>query len=348
VPISTAVVRFQADRGDTGRRLDHVLAARLGPTLFSSRTRLQAWLADGAATVNGRTIVRCAHRLRAGDAVLLTLPREPAREPPSVVPQPMPLEVLYEDDEILALNKPAGCLVHPTAREREGTVLNGLRWRAGIRGDCEAGYVALVHRLDRDTSGVLIAAKTRAARAALGRALERRQVYKEYIACVWGTPARPWGRITLRIGRDPADSRRMRAHCDEGREAVTWWQHLASSEPPGLSLLRCRLLSGRTHQIRVHLAATGSPLIGDSLYGRNNKRVSDAALAAMCSSFPRQALHAFRVVIRRRGNRFVTIEAPVPHDLQGLLRMASIDLAVADMRCNEGFQERLDIVSSGR
>jgi 23S rRNA pseudouridine1911/1915/1917 synthase len=193
----------------------------------------------------------------------------------------------------------------------------------------------LVHRLDRDTSGVLLVAKSRAAHAGLARAIKARALRKDYLAVVYGRPPLVRGRIELKLLRDPLDRRRVAASRTEGRSAATLYELLAESCPGRgddggragwLSLLRCRLVTGRTHQIRVHLAALGLPIVGDPLYGEPRHRgLADPALAALCRDFPRQALHAWRLGLRHPvTGQALALRAPLPADLGRLLRAAGL------------------------
>jgi 23S rRNA pseudouridine1911/1915/1917 synthase len=332
--------RFRADLGDARERLDRVLVRRLGDLPRLSRTRVQDWIAAGWIRVNGRAVARPSRRLAIGDAVEVALPPAPARVRP--VAQEMALAVLYEDDELVALDKPAGLVVHPAHGHRQGTLVNGLMWLARGWAEDGPGWLArrpaLVHRLDRGTSGVLLAAKTAAARSGLGRALAAGRVRKEYLAVVYGAPPQERGCIARPVGRDPADPRRMTAFGgarDPGtaREAATCYQLLASSAGAreGLALLRCRPLTGRTHQIRVHLRAVRLPLVGDPLYGEPRHRgLADPLLAAACRELGRQALHAHRLLLRHPASGApLVITAPLPADLAALLAAAGIDAECA-------------------
>jgi 23S rRNA pseudouridine1911/1915/1917 synthase len=332
---------FLSDRGDDGRRLDQVVLGKLGPLRSPSRTSLQQWVVAGLVQINGETVHRSSQRLRKGDTVVVALP-PPAEPfaPRPVEPEAMAFDVLYEDDSLLVLNKPPGVLVHPTSRERAGTLLNGLRGRAAEHDGGER-YYGLVHRLDRETSGVLLVAKSRAAHAALGRSFERLLLQKEYLACVRGIPKRPWGRIALRIGRDPDDRRRMRASPDVGRESVTLWQLVATAPAERLSLVRCRPLTGRTHQIRVHLAAIGLPLLGDRFYG-DDRALSLSGQGAE-AGFGRHALHASAITIRD-GDRGHTIRAPLAADFARWLTTVRFDgaLVTPGGAASSAVQEGLD------
>jgi len=320
-----------------------------------SRSQLQGWIAAGRVRVNGAVIRRPAGRLGLGDELEVELPGPPPsrRRVRPLAAQPMPLAILYKDEHLLALDKPAGLVVHPTGRYRDGTLVNALAWHLGEGAPAAgAGTAAaaaeplgvrpgLVHRLDRETSGVLLVAKSRAAHAGLARAIKARALQKDYLAVVYGRPPLPRGRIELRLLRDPLDRRRVAASRTEGQSAATLYELLAESCCPGrgddggragwLSLLRCRLVTGRTHQIRVHLAALGLPIVGDPLYGEPRHRgIVDPALAAVCRDFPRQALHAWRLALRHpvTGEALV-LEAPLPADLGRLLRAAGLDGGVA-------------------
>ena len=242
-------------------------------------------------------------------------------------------EVLLEDDHLLVLDKPAGMVVHPSYKNKTGTLLDALQareWPAETR-------PSIVGRLDKLTSGIVVVAKSAAMHAALQRHLASGASEKTYLAIVYGRVSEERGTIDLRLRHDPKDRRIIVVHdinapdgaaASGGRVSATEFERLSSVEAPdaGLSLLRCRLVTGRRHQIRVHLAARGWPIVGDPQYGEPRwSRVVDPALAAALEQFPRQALHAWRVafdhpVTRQR----VTIEAPLPRDLAELMELARL------------------------
>lgn len=302
---------------------------------------MQRWIAAGRVRINGAPSRRPAARLAAGDAVEVDLPAHlaPPRRPPPA-PQPIPLDILYEDEHLLAVNKPAGLLAHPTGRRRDGTLVNALLWHlaaaagAGSRPSTGPG---LVSRLDRDTTGILLVARTAAAHAGLARTLRARSIEKDYLALVYGLPPHDRGRIDLMLRRDPLDRRRVAASRTDGIDAVTLYERLADTASPAgaqtataagtcLSLLRCRLVTGRTHQIRAHLRAMGLPLVGDPLYGEPRHRgLTDPALAAACRAFPRQALHAWRLAFCHPVTGVpLTLLAPPPPDLRLLMAAAGL------------------------
>jgi 23S rRNA pseudouridine1911/1915/1917 synthase len=272
--------------------------------------------------VNGTPALRPGVRLSLGDEVELTRPEAP----PLAVPTPteMALDVLYEDDWLLAVHKPPGLLVHPTPRVREGTLWNGLLFRAREWGEgCLPG---LAHRLDRDTSGVLLVAKTRPVTAALMRALRSKGTEKEYLALVYGQVEGSKGRIDLGILRDEVHGKRWTTSKTAGQPSSTLWERLGESDRAPLTLLGCRLLTGRTHQIRVHLKAMGWPIVGDPLYGEpRHLGIADRELALRCRDFPRQALHARRLTFLHPVTRErLVVEAPLPADLRELLGIAGL------------------------
>jgi 23S rRNA pseudouridine1911/1915/1917 synthase len=325
---------FSADRGDAAHRLDRVLVRRLADIPGLSRTSLQGWIAEGRVRVNGAAATKPAERLSLGDEVEVSLPPPPAaRAGPAA--EEIPLTVLYEDAWLLALSKPPGMVVHPAPGHRGGTLLNALLWylkEAG--GESRPG---LVNRLDRGTSGVLLAAKGGDIHARLARALRAPTAAKEYLAVVYGTPRHDKGRIEHALLRDSVDTKKMTTSRTEGRASVTLFETVATS-PSGesgdeegipLTLVRCRLLTGRTHQIRVHLRAEGLPLVGDPLYGEPRwKGIRDPVLAAACRDFPRQALHAHRIALIHPVTREpLDVTAPLPDDLLGLLAHFPIDSA---------------------
>ena len=285
-----------ADRGDAGRRLDLVLHRHLTSVDTATRTRVQAWIENGQVTVNGAPTRRVAARAALGDVMTVEVPFAAPRV--AMAAEDVRIDVLYEDDHLLALDKPAGVVAHPTYKHPAGTLMNALLWRA--RDWPAAQRPSLVGRLDRLTSGIVIVAKTAAVHAALQRADASGHSEKDYLAVVYGRVNVARGRIDLRLAHQPGDRRRIVAAATIGAPSLTRFERLASVAAPraGLSLLRCRLATGRTHQIRVHLAARGWPLVGDPAYGEPRwSKVVEPALADTLLAFRRQALHAWRVAL---------------------------------------------------
>jgi 23S rRNA pseudouridine1911/1915/1917 synthase len=313
--------RFQVGAPSGGTRLDVFLA---GACSDLSRSRIQKLIASGMVLVDGAG-ARASHVVRAGEEVSLRVP-EP--RPTTVAPEAIPLSVLFEDSDVLAIDKPAGLVVHPAPGHASGTLVNALlhhvRDLSGVGGELRPG---IVHRLDRDTSGILLVAKSDRAHQLLSRQMRKRTLLKEYLALVAGTPRVRKGEISLPIGRDPRDRKkrkafRVAAAVPAGaREARTLYEIEKEWSSLGLTLLRCRLVTGRTHQIRVHLAASGLPVVGDPVYGRPAyPRVRAADLKKALAGFPRQALHAERVAFHHPATQeIVEIVSPLPPDLAGLL-----------------------------
>lgn len=264
--------------------------------------------------------------MRVGETVEVEVPEPRAI---AIEAEPIPLSILYEDEHLIAIDKPAGLVIHPAPGHGSGTLVNALLhhvrdWK-GIGGETRPG---IVHRLDRDTTGVLLVAKSELAHGSLSRQMKRRLMRKEYLAVSAGVPRVRKGDVTLAIGRDPRDRKKMKAfrETEEGlpvgaRTAKTLYEIEREWFELGLTLLRCRLVTGRTHQIRVHLTAVGLPIVGDPVYGRPRyDRVRDASLEKALRGFPRQALHAERIAFRHpASNEPIEVVAPVPADLAGLL-----------------------------
>ena len=259
-----------------------------------SRNRLQKLIDEGRVLVNGKA-GKSSLKLKMGDKLLLSVP---ARTASTLVAEAQPLSIVFEDDTVLVLDKPAGLVVHPGAGVQQGTLVNALLHHApGIAKVGGAGRPGIVHRLDRDTSGLLVVAKTEDAYQTLVEALRERTVTRVYQALVWGDPGPSEGTIDLPIGRDPKDRKRMAVvRGPGGKEARTRWKVL---ERYGLAtLVEARLETGRTHQIRVHLAALRYPVVGDPVYGGRAKKMlslrqSERSLAdALLRLLRRQALHA--------------------------------------------------------
>jgi 23S rRNA pseudouridine1911/1915/1917 synthase len=315
-----------ADRGDDGQRLDLVIRRHLTDLASASRTRVQAWIEAGQVTVNGTPIRRVAARAALGDVVTVVLPDAAPRL--VMAAEDIALEILYEDDHLIAVDKPAGLVVHPTYKHSNGTLMNALLWHA--RAWPEGHRPSIVGRLDKYTSGVVVAAKTAAVHASLQRALASREGEKDYLAVVYGYVSVARGAIDLPLAHTERDRRTMVASKHRGARSLTRFERLAWVAAPraGLSLLRCRLVTGRRHQIRVHLAARGWPLVGDPSYGEPRwSGIDDLRLAAVLRAFPRQALHAWRVACPHPITRArLQLEAPIPADLQALLAASGLSL----------------------
>jgi 23S rRNA pseudouridine1911/1915/1917 synthase len=317
-----------ADRGDAGRRLDLVLRRHLTDIDDASRTRVQSWIENGRVTVNGRPVLRVAARAALGDVLAIDLPDTAAvRVRHVMTPEEVALDILYEDDHLLALNKPAGIVVHPSYKNTTGTIMNALLWEA--RRWPTGQRPSLVGRLDKGTSGLLLVARTAAMHTALQRAMASATAEKEYLAVVYGrvTPTR--GDISLRLHHDPLDRRRMVASTTTGMTCLTRYERLAvaGGVRGGLSLVCCRLSTGRTHQIRVHLAGRGWPLVGDPIYGEPRwSAAKDEGLATTLRAFPRQALHAWRVrFVHPASGERVIVEARPPADFEALVRASGLN-----------------------
>jgi 23S rRNA pseudouridine1911/1915/1917 synthase len=298
-----------------GQRLDQALAA-LFPDY--SRSRLQGWIRAGQVSVDGRAL-RPRDKVDGGEVIVLSAELE---DETRAEPEPIRLAVLHEDEEILVLDKPAGLVVHPGAGNAAGTLVNALlHHRPDLRVLPRAG---LVHRLDKDTSGVMVVACTPGAHAALVRQLEERSVKREYEAVCVGVMT-GGGTVDAPIGRHPVDRVRM-AIREGGREAVTHYRVAARFR--GHTHVLCRLETGRTHQIRVHLGSIRHPIVGDPVYGGRlalPKGASPALIEAL-RGFRRQALHAARLELVHPGSgELVHFEAPLAADLQALLAALRLD-----------------------
>jgi 23S rRNA pseudouridine1911/1915/1917 synthase len=266
-------------------RLDKALAEASG----LSRERIKALLADGAITVAGRRVASGSAKVAAGEAFSIALP--PAT-PLDTVAQDIPLSVVFEDEHLIVIDKPAGLVVHPAAGNLDGTLVNALLHHcagqlSGINGTLRPG---IVHRIDKDTSGLLVVAKSDAAHEGLARQFADHSIERTYLAVCGGRPNPPDGRIEARIGRSDANRKKMAvlpAASNRGKHAVTHYRTIRTLEHA--ALIECRLETGRTHQVRVHLASIGHPLLGDPVYGR-----TPAPLRGLLSElgFRRQALHA--------------------------------------------------------
>ena len=310
---------------DAGARLDRVLAARIADL---SRSRLKALILAGEVAIAGRTIRDPGHHVNLGDAIMVVVPPP---EPAAPAPESIPLKVVFEDDEIVVIDKPKGLVVHPAAGHPTGTLVNALIAHCGdsLSGIGGVRRPGIVHRLDKDTTGLLVVAKTDRAHASLSAQFADHGrtglMQRAYLAFVWGVPDRPKGTVEAPIGRHPHARDKMAVRPD-GREAVTHWQVLerysGSDGAPVASLLACRLMTGRTHQIRVHLASVGHPLLGDDTYGSGfrtkSARLLPEARQAL-AGLGRQALHAYILGVEHpsRGE-YIEFCSELPADLVGL------------------------------
>ena len=273
------------------RRLDKTLAEAL-PAL--SRSRLKALIAAGRVTRSGAAVSDPAAKVAAGDVFTVAVP---AAAPATPVPQSIPLVVVYEDADLIVVDKPAGLVMHPAAGNPDGTLVNALLAHCGgsLSGIGGVARPGIVHRLDKGTSGLLVAAKNDFTHHRLAELLEKRKIERAYKALVWGEPSPRRGEIAGLIGRSPKNRKKMAMVKKGGKAALTRYAVL---KPVGIaaSLVECRLATGRTHQIRVHMAALGHPVVGDLLYGgrpaRRSAKAPDAAKRRL-EAFDHQALHAY-------------------------------------------------------
>ena len=302
--------RFTVDAERAGERIDALIAATV-PAL--SRAAVQRLIDDGHVRLGGFVVGKPGQRVRSGDAIDVTVP---APAPIEVVPEDIPLAVLYEDADLIVIDKPAGLVVHPAAGHASGTLVNALLFHckdlSGIGGALRPG---IVHRLDKDTSGAMVATKTDRAHAALGAAFAAKSrgepggIVREYLGIAAPPPPGPSGTLRTYHGRHPTDRKRFSSRVTSGKPAVTHWS--VEEALAGAALVRFRLETGRTHQIRVHAADHGWPLLGDPLYGRTPR-----ALAPIATELGRQALHAAVLELDHpiTGER-LRFESPLPGDL---------------------------------
>jgi 23S rRNA pseudouridine1911/1915/1917 synthase len=303
-----------------GSRADRFLAEAIGSL---SRSRVKALIIAGAASRDGKPLSDASEAVRAGSAYTVVIP--PAVD---ALPQPqdIPLTILFEDRELIVLDKPAGLVVHPAPGNLDGTLVNALLAHAGddlpgIGGEKRPG---IVHRLDKDTSGVMVVAKTERAHRTLSEAFAARDLERDYLALVWGLPQPAAGEIEGAIGRHPADRKRMAVVTRNGKPALTRY---ATERAWGAAcaLLRCRLATGRTHQIRVHLAEAGHALVGDPVYLRRTPaaaRLLSAPVRDGLLAFPRQALHAATLGFRHPvTGQSLSFSSPLPEDFVSLIKL---------------------------
>jgi 23S rRNA pseudouridine1911/1915/1917 synthase len=295
---------FVVDVSEEGQRLDTFLAKKTGIT----RSQIQKFIEKSNVLVRGER-VRPNYRVKAKDLISLIIPEEKIE---GLIPEPIPLEILYKDDHIIVVNKPAGMVVYPSAGHYYGTLMNALlyycRTLAAIGGPLRSG---VVHRLDKDTSGVMVIALTDEAYYNLVEQFRQRTVYKRYLALIYGNLREDQGEIILIIGRSESNRKKMSTRVKKGREAVTQWKMIDRFR--NASLIEVSLRTGRTHQIRVHFASIGHPVLGDRTYG---KKIEIEGRGKKKVSFPRQMLHAESLGFTHpTTGEYLKFSASVPEDI---------------------------------
>ncbi len=324
VAMKTVVVAEE----DAGIRLDACLARHLAEL---SRNRLQALIRQGRVQVDGRTIVEPKYRVNSGEVLTLDMPEPDVAEPE---PEAIPLAVVFEDDELIVIDKPAGLVVHPGPGNWSGTMVNALLHHCGdsLSGVGGVKRPGIVHRLDKDTSGLLVVAKTDRAHQGLAAQFADHgrtgPLEREYTALVWGAPMQLRGTVDADLARSAANRQKIAVTKSGGRNAITHWQVRERFGPMGAAplaaLMTCRLETGRTHQIRVHMSHIGHPLIGDADYGAHFRTKSARLpedIRAVVDAFPRQALHAGLLAFAHPATgETLRFESPLPDDLADLIR----------------------------
>jgi 23S rRNA pseudouridine1911/1915/1917 synthase len=311
------IIEVALGAGHAGWRLDRALADAL-PTL--SRERVKSLVKSGALQREGAAVRDPSLKVQGSETFRLTVPQPTAAEAEA---QDIPLFIVHEDEHLLVVDKPAGLVVHPAAGNLDGTLVNALLHHcagrlSGIGGVARPG---IVHRIDKDTSGLLVVAKTDVAHEGLARQFQAHSVERRYLAAVNGVPMMPSGSVDAPLARSTHDRKKI-AIVGEGRgkRAVTHWTRLSAGRDS--ARVECRLETGRTHQVRVHMASLGHPLVGDPVYGRSNK-----AVAAVCKNlnFKRQALHAATIgFIHPVSKLRLSFASPIPKDMQELFKALSV------------------------
>ena len=297
-------------------RLDTFLNAAL-PEL--SRSQLKKLITAGRVTLAGRP-VKSSYKLKGGESIQLTLPDPVAT---TALPEAIPLDIRYEDPDLIVVNKPAGMVVHPAAGNRQGTLVNALLHHchdlAGIGGELRPG---IVHRIDKDTSGILVACKNDTVHRKLADQFKQHSIQRHYLALIHGCPGEKSGRIEQPIGRHPLQRKKMSSRAKNAKHAVTRWELLKSYPDHQLSLLKIRLETGRTHQIRVHFAERNLPLVRDPLYGSRSKEAAlkDPQLRRLLQQLPGQALHAASLgFIHPRSGKYLEFSCEMPETLASIV-----------------------------
>jgi len=321
-----ATARVAVDPAQAGERLDRLLTAMLsGDDGALSRSRIKTLIEGGHVTRNGAVCTQPSAKVAGGDELAVTIP---AAEDPVPVGQDIALDILFEDEHLIVLDKPAGLVVHPAPGNPDSTLVNALIAHCGpdFTGIGGVKRPGIVHRLDKDTSGVMVVAKTAEAHAGLVAQFSERSVDRAYRAVVWGLPMPPAGTIEGDIGRHPKNRKKMAVVTRGGKPARTGYSTLTVYGGGVAALIECKLETGRTHQIRVHLTHAGHPLVGDPVYGRAAGRRSAVKslgedAARVLTEFPRQALHAFRLGFTHPvSGQHIDFETEILPDMAELIR----------------------------
>jgi len=315
--------KFTVSEEQNLKRVDQFIVEEL-PTF--SRTKISKLIKEGALLVNNESIEERSKKVSFGDEVELSVP-EPV--PTDLKPQNIPLDVVYEDDDLLVINKPIGMVVHPGAGNPDGTLVNALLHHckenlSGINGELRPG---IVHRIDKDTSGLLVVAKNDIAHNVLAKQFEDHSIQRTYLAFVWGMPKPIHGRIETLIGRSKYNRQKMSADVASGKDAITNYKTLEVFKGKAISdisLIECRLETGRTHQIRVHLAHQGNPILGDQMYGKKVRKIRDLdeQLSIVLENINFQALHAQSLgFLHPKSEKELFFTKELPKDLLNLQKM---------------------------
>lgn len=311
-------LEFYFEPGQGVERLDRFLS-RVLPDI--SRSQLKKLIDQQQIVVDGEA-VKAGVRLRGGETVLVTIPPVEAVE---ALAQDLPVEILYEDSDLIVINKAAGMVVHPACGHASGTLVNALLFHcsdlSGINGELRPG---IVHRLDKDTSGVMVATKNDATHNHLAEQFKQHSINRRYVALVHGRVQDERGIVDQPIGRHPTQRKKMSSKCRSGRKAVTHWKMLRRYDSDSLTLLEMRLETGRTHQIRVHFSEMNLPLIGDPLYGNRTRinAINDIEVRQRIQQFHRQALHARLLgFIHPSSGEYMEFTTPIPDDMSGILAL---------------------------
>jgi 23S rRNA pseudouridine1911/1915/1917 synthase len=307
-------ISFTIDKSQCGQRLDIFLSQS---DAAISRSHVKCVIEEGDVLVNGKE-PKVSQKLKEGDVIILT--QRPPQEA-TALPQDMPLNIVYEDKAIIVINKPAGMVVHPAPGNYDNTLVNALLFHchdlSGIGGVLRPG---IVHRLDKDTSGLIVAAKSDDAHRQLSAQFEKHEVQKKYLALVWGNTKDKQGEIVKPVGRHTIDRKKMSTNTKRGKEALTFWKVIERYDKA--MLLEVEIKTGRTHQIRVHLSDLRYPIIGDTVYGKATNRmqnITNLALKAQIKAFNRQALHAAHLsFVHPLTGKRVEFNADMPKDMADL------------------------------